>query len=183
MENLTKSITLAQISYPVFKIGNDKPAYIDGVVIYCRQYLLDDNTEVARYHIIDDTEVPAPTLAKRRLILMQQGIRLKVLGKAVFFLGDLIKLANSTTWFIDSNGAVFKYTKVTKAKLTFKKIKYKHLIPSGGAILEIEGLPTRFKCLFAPKADEIYAGILQVGLSYILYGVYDTQHKDTWRKV
>lgn len=157
--------------------------YLEGVVLYSRQYLLEDNQEKSVYYIVDDSTIAAPTLAKRRLVLLSQGIRLKPIGRAVFFLGDLIKVATSTTWFIDSAGAVFKYKKSSRAKLTFKKIKKQQNIPTGGAILELEGIPSRFKCLFAPRDHEIYAGVLQMGLGYILYGVYDTKYDDTWRMV
>jgi hypothetical protein len=151
--------------------------------MYIRQYLLEDNTEKQTYSVIDDKNIPAPTLAKRRLIMANQGVRLKPLGTAVFFLGDFIKIAIPTMWFIDSSGQVFRYKKSTKAKLTFRKIVFKHNIPTGGAILQVEGISSRFKCLFAPRPDEQYAGILHMGLSYILYGVYDTKYDSTWRMV
>lgn len=152
--------------------------------MYYRHYIIEDTgKEVQKYYIVDDTNVSGASLAKRRLALYKQGIRLKTLGKAVFFLGDLVKLATSKMWFIDSLGTVFQYKKHTKTKLIFKKIKHRHLIPSGGAILELEGISTRFKCLFAPRPHEVWAGVLQVGMQWVLYGVYQEQHKDTWRMV
>lgn len=183
MESLTRPINLSQISYPVFKLGDSQPTTIDDVVIYARQYLLESGEEIHKYYVVDDKSIPAPTLAKRRLKLMAMQVNLKKLGKAVFFLGDLVKLANPSTWLIDSTGLVFQYKKSERAKLSFKKITKIHRIQTGGAILEVDGIATRFKCLFAPRATEQFAGILKIGLSYVLYGVYDTKHDDTWRMI
>lgn len=151
--------------------------------MYIRQYLLEDRTEEVKYYVVDDKNVPAPTLAKRRLMLLHSGVKLKPLSKAIFFLGDLVKIAKPKCWYIDSNGLIFNYKKSQTVKLVFRKIKATHIIRTGGAILEIEGIPSRFKCLYAPKPNEIYAGLLVSGLSYILYGVYETLHKDTRRKI
>ena len=183
MENLTKPINLSQISYPVFRLGTSQPTTIEGVVMYARLYLLESGEEIHKYYVVDDKSIPAPTLAKRRLKLMSMQVNLKKLGRAVFFLGDLVKLTDPRTWLIDSAGLVFQYKKTERVKLTFKKITKIHRIPTGGAILEVEGIASRFKCLFAPNPTEQFAGILKMGLSYVLYGVYDTKHDDTWRMV
>ena len=167
----------------MFLLGTESPKFLDGVTFYSRRYLSEDNEETEHTWIVDDKNVPAPTLAKRRLKLAFDEVKLKKLSKAIFFLGDLIKLAKPSVWFIDSSGAVFRHTKASRAQLLFRKIKQLHLIPTGGAVIEVEGIPSRFKCLFAPRLGEQYAGVLKLGMSYILYGVYETQHQDTWRKV
>lgn len=172
-----------QIAYPVYRLGTEQPKFSDGVVFYARRYIQEDGTEVGSLMIIDDKNIPAPTLAKRRLKLLAEDVKLKRLGKAVFFLGDLIKLATSTLWFIDSNGEVFRHLKSQRAKLEFRKIKSLHPIPTGGAVVEAEGIASRFKCLYAPQLGEQYVGVLKLGLQYILYGFYDTKHQDTWRKI
>ena len=56
-------------------------------------------------------------------------------------------------------------------------------IKGGGAIIEVEGFPTRFKTLYTPKEDEVFAGILVNGMTHILYGVYTKLHNDTWRMI
>ena len=99
----------------------------------------------------------------------------------MFFLGDLIKLAKPTLWFIDSKGSLFQYKKSIAMKLIFKKI-IKVLATNSGYILELDGIETRFKCLYAPK-DKKYAGILKLGHTSILYGVYDEPYKETRRKI
>ena len=180
---MTKYIQLDKIVYPVFLLGEEQPLFVDGVCFYSRTYIDQDANQTSVIKIVDDKNLPAPTLAKRRLSLLASGVKLKRIGTAVFFLGDLIKLATAKRWFVDSSGLVFKYTKSTTVKLMFKPIELIHSIPSGGAIIKVKGIPSRFKCLYEPEAHEIYAGVLKIGLSYILYGVYDTLHDDTRRKI
>ncbi len=111
------------------------------------------------------------------------GVKLKKLNNAVFFLGDLIKLATPKLWFIDNKGLIFQYTKSRKIRLQFKKIKAIHPIKAGGAVIEVYGIASRFKCLYIPTKGETFAGILMDGLSPILYGLYTEQHTDTWRMI
>lgn len=170
-----------EISYPVFKIGSEKPMFEEGVVLYV--YYAKDEDTPPNYYIIDDRTLEGETLAQRRLLLLRQGIKMKKLGRAVFFLGDLVKLATASTWFIDSSGNVFQYKKTTNVLLTYKKIKQIIRIKSGGAIIEVEGIPSRFKCLFTPNSSIQYAGVLKYGISYILYDLSDTKYEDTRRKI
>jgi len=172
-----------EITYPVFRLGTEKPSFEEGVIFYLRQYKDENNQVTNRLTIIDDTTLPEETLAKRRLYLLNKDVKLKSIGRAVFFLGDLIKLAHRNVWFIDSKGKVFQYKKATIAKLLYKKITLMHAIASGGAILEVEGINHRFKCLYTPEEDDYYAGVLKHGNTYILYGVYKEKHKDSWRMV
>lgn len=165
-------------------MGSTKPVIDDGIVVYFN-IVRDDDTLADDYHVqvVDDTSLPGKTLAARRIILMVQGTPLKKLSKAVFFLGDLIKLAKPYHWFIDSVGQVFNYRKQGTYKLVFRRITKLIPIPSGGAILTIESFNERFKCLYKPKLEEHFAGILQYGITNILYGVYTEKHKDTHRKI
>lgn len=183
MENLTKSINLSKISYPVFKIGEEIPSFEEGICFYLRQYKLEFGEVSTKLLIIDDTNVVGDTLAKRRLKLLENKISLKKLSNAVFFLGDLIKLANRKSWFIDSTGNVFQYKKHKMVKLTFKRIKKVITLNSGGAIIEVEGMVSRFKTLYTPKINEVYAGVLIDGITNILYGVYSELHKNTRRMI
>ena len=179
MDELTKPINLMGISFPVFRLGSEKPTQEEGVTLYIRRY----GDESIDYKIVDDLTVEGNNLATRRLNMLNQGIPLKKIGKAIFFLGDLVKDAKPSIWYVDSSGAVFQYRKSRMVELIFKKIDYVHKIPSGGAILEIKGIPSRFKCLFAPTASQQYAGILKDGMSYVLYGLYNEQYDDTRRKL
>ena len=162
-----------EINYPVFKVGIEKPTVQDKVMLYLRQYRDEDDKPYHRYLIIDDKNIDKPTLGERRLELFKENIKLKPLGTAVFFIGDLIKLATKRTWFIDNEGKLFQYKKTKSVPLIFRKITLQIDIPSGGAVLEVEGIPSRFKTLYTPRLEEKYAGILVDGFKYILYGVYD----------
>lgn len=176
---MTRPISLTEIVYPVFKIGSERPTQEDGVTLFMRLY----EDGVNKYKVVDDKNLPGETLALRRLQLMKEGVPLKSLGTAMFFLGDLIKIAVPRLWLIDSIGNVFQYKKSISTKLQFKKITYVHKISTGGAILEIEGMPNRFKCMFAPTPNETYAGVLKHGMTYILYGLYEQKYDDTVRRI
>lgn len=184
METLTKPINLWEIDYPVFKLGEEKPMTAEGVSLYLRQYLDENKDVVSKILIVDDKTINKPTLGTRRLELVKLNVKLKPLGKAVFFLGDLIKLANKKSWFIDNAGNIFQYKKDERASLVFRKVTLQINIPSGGSILEVEGIPSRFKILYSPREDERYAGVLVSGRKYILYGVYNhLPTKNTWRMI
>ncbi len=163
-------------------LGTEKPLVEDNVTFILKEYFdPDTNVKELNLQIIDDKNVPGNTLASRRIYLLNQGVKVKKLTKAVFFLGDLIKISNLRTWFIDSNGKLFQYKKDTSVPLIFKKIKRFINIPSGGSILEIEDIPGRFKTLHNIAETDRYAGLLKYGQSHILYGVYRDKHKDTRR--
>ena len=178
------SISFQDIEFPIYIVGNSRPSTEDGVSYFIKYYKNEDTQEEKQnISILDDTNAPYDSLAKRRLYLLGQGVRLKDLGKAIFFPGDLVKLATPTVWFIDSKGKLFQYRKVAKARLKFHKITKIIRIPTGGAILEVEGISSRFKTLYTPTPDITYAGLLHLGNSLILYGVYDQKYDNTWRSI
>lgn len=133
--------------------------------------------------VIDDTNVAGETLSLRRLRLYSEGVKLAPLHKAVFFLADLIKLAATTKYFIDSSGKIFTYAKNTRAKLKYKRITKVIPLTKGGAIVEVENSLTRYKSLFPPTRQQRYAATLEWGMGSILYGFYEEQHPDSWRMV
>ena len=173
--------SLQEISYPVYKLP-DKPNVDDGVIYYYSEIEKEDVTH-GKLLIVDDFNIEGTTLAQRRLYLLGQNTPLYRLRNAIFFLGDLIKLSTPNTYFIDSRGKLFTYTKTTTAKLNFYRISRLVKIPTGGAIIEVEGLPSRFKVLHTPEDDKICAGILHLGMSLILYGLYDNIPDNTRRKI
>lgn len=174
---------LSDISFPVYRIGKNAPVVDNGVSFF----ILGKDTKYsdAEYQvlIIDDKNIPQPTLALRRLELLKTEERLFNIKQGIFFIGDLIKLAKKNMWFIDATGLIFQYEKSKKVPLIFVRIKTVHKIPTGGAIIEVHGLSERFKVLFAPINDEKYAGLLCLGNSHILYGLYDQQYTNTTRAV
>ncbi len=175
--------SLADIRYPIFKLGLIKPEQQDGVVFYYHTKDLDDDVTTVTLAIIDDRTLAGDSLSLRRLELLKNGAPLYRVHNAIYFLGDLIKLATPTTWFIDSNGKVFNYLKTNRAILKVHQINKILPIKTGGAIIEVKGLLSRFKCLYLPEEGANYAGILYVGLSRILYGIYAEHCKDSWRRV
>ena len=187
-ESLTNSISLKDISYPVFKIGDIKPSDHNGVkLILYEKWEEDEEENLIESNVVkilDDTSLPG-NLARRRLAIMLTGVKLVPLRKAFFFLGDLIKASLTTTWYIDANGKIFQYKKTTRARLKWYKVDKLFRIPSGGVIVSIVGLNSRFKALFAPSIplQDLHVAILEIGMSLILYGFYDKKYEQTWRKV
>lgn len=159
------------------------PSKEGGVTFTYSETTNDAEEVIPLLRIIDDVSVKGETLGRRRLALANDGVILQKLGKAIFFLGDLVKLATRESYFIDSNGRLFQYKKSARAKLHFRKIKNVIPIPTGGALLDVEGIPSRLKCLFAPKRTELYAGVLEWAKSHILYGLYEQEYKSSWRMI
>ena len=174
-------IDLANIIYPVFKLSS-KPNVDEGVIFYYSE--TERNGVVkSKLSLVDDQSAKGDTLAARRLSLISDGIPLYPLKNAIFFLGDLIKLSGPQVYFIDSNGRLFNYKKTSTAKLKFYKINRIIPITTGGAIIEVEKIPQRFKVLQLPSEDSRCAGILHSGMSTILYGVYNYIPEDTVRRI
>jgi len=181
----SRNIThLNQVSFPVFKLKGQKPLEADGVLYYSNSYLNTDTNEVEEFiKLVDNRKEEGANLNQRRLKMLAQGAPLFPLRMAIYFLGDLIKLSKKGTWFIDSNGNIFTYTKTTSAKLKFYKVKKIVHANSTGLIVEVEGIPDRFKTLFTQNKDLQYAGILEYKGVHIFYGLYDQKYKDTRRMI
>jgi hypothetical protein len=173
----------SRIQFPIYHLGLEKPIQ-DGNKLYY-QYITTskegDDCDVIQ--VLDDKSQPGLTLAMRRLQLKNQGVVLSKLKYAIFFIGDMLKMCKSTTWFIDSEGTVFEYRKTKKVPLVFRPIVQILPIKTGGAVIEVQGVGTRFKTLHAPKGTEKWAGVLLVGVAYVLYGLYDEKQPDTSRMV
>ena len=179
---------LNEIAFPVFKLGNAKPILQDGVLFYLQEGTKQTEEGLEqdfRIKVVDDTNLPGDSLAKRRLVIRANGDIPYKLNRAIFFLGDFIKISLPSMWFIDSVGKVFQYTKSTRAKLTYRRVTKVIHINTGGAIIEVEGMHTRMKSLFMPtlNRETLHAGILLLGMSPILYGYYDQKYPDSWRLV
>ena len=179
-----KPIGLASLVWPVFRLGEKEPYTKNGLTFYASEYIdQDDPKLLVRYRVVDDRKIDKSTLGLRRLVLKQQEVKLYPIGSAIYFLQDVIKLAKSTTWFIDSVGQVFQHKKLVRAKLVTHRIR--QVLPAAGigCVLEVEGLSERFKSLQIPKVYELYAGILEYNSCNLLYGYYSEPIKSTWRLV
>lgn len=176
-------MNLGDLVFPVYVVGKEEPLVDDGVAFYAYVKTSVEGDDTDHVKVLDDKNLPQPSLATRRLILRDRGVPLHKLSKAIFFLGDLIKIADAKTWFIDSNGKVFNYRKTKRVPLLFKKIANITPLKGGGAIIEVEGIGTRFKTLLAPTRQEKYAGLLKVGIAYILYGLYKEDQPQSYRNI
>lgn len=177
-------MNLETVVWPVFRLSENEPKIEDGVVYYATEYTdLDTDEHTGTLRIVDDRNIDKPTLSRRRLELLLQEVKLFPIHRAVYFLGDLLKIAKATTWFIDSSGTIFQYKKSRRAKLIVRKIT--KVLPTGGlgAVIELEGIPQRFKTAFKPDQDAQYAAVLKTGMSYIFYGIYRDEPKESWRLV
>ena len=181
---MRKPIGLASLVWPVFRLGEHEP-YTDGkLIFYSSQYVDNENPRsFNRYRIVDDKNIDRGTLGLRRLQLKIEKVKLYPIGAAIYFLQDVIKLAKSTTWFIDSHGQLFQHKKLVRAKLATHRIN--QILPASGigCVLEVEGLSERFKSLQIPQQHELYAGILHYNHCNLLYGFYSEPIKTTWRLV
>jgi len=173
---------LQNIVYPIYKLPA-KPLVDDGVTFYYGETEVEGEPNKQHLKILDDKNIEGDSLASRRLKLLASSAPLFRLSKAIFFLGDLIKEATSSTYFIDANGMIFNYVKTTTAKLKFHKINKVLQIPTGGAIIEVLGIPNRFKVINYPTPETKCAGVLHIGISTILYGLYEYIPEDTVRRV
>lgn len=183
MDTLKKFTTLSEIVWPVFKLAEKPPIQRDGLVFFYTEYVDNNNQHSLVARLVDDRNLSQPTLGLRRLALKAQGETLYPIRTAIYLLADLIKLAKSTTWFVDSSGRVFQYEKNTRAKLTTKKIR-KVLPASGlGCVLELEGVSSRFPSLKRPQEHEHYARVLQLGMGFLFYGFCEDRKADSWRMV
>jgi hypothetical protein len=170
---------LSDIQFPVYLLGKEKPQELDGVLFYHRS----DKEGNDIILIVDNKNWHHETLAQRRLkVMMDCTKKLAKITHSIFYIADLIKLSGPGVWFIDNNGKLFTYTKSKSVPLIFKEITKVTMVPLGGVILEVEGIETRFKCLYAPD-NEKFAGLLKIGHGYILYGIYEEKPADTRRMI
>lgn len=175
MHNTTQ---IQELVYPVYRLSN--PPIVEDSLMF---YYSEKEEGTGKLRILDDKNVEGNTLAMRRLNLVASGVAVSYLDTAIFFLGDLIKIAKAGSCFIDSRGKLFIYKKQTRAKLKFHRIEQILKISSGGAVVVVQGLSQRFKVLYAPESNKRYAGILYLGLGTILYGLYEDELETTWRMV
>ena len=174
---------LSEVNFPVYRLGRHGPVIHEGIAFYVHLRECDSGPPEEVYLILDDRNIPHQSLAMRRLHLQKQNVRLFKLKTAIFFIADMLKLSVGATWFIDSSGNIFEYKKSKKVPLMFKRITKLIPIQTGGAIIEVEGVSSRFKTLFTPRLEERYAGLLKIGRGYLLYGLYDKLYTQTTRMI
>jgi hypothetical protein len=163
-------MNLTEISFPVYKLPS-KPE-VEGTTIFI--------STLHTIKVLDDTSIDKPTLGLRRLQLVNP----YPLTNAIYYIKDLLKFCNGTTWFIDNKGKTFIYKKSKSVPLVFKPITKIIPINTGGALLELNNENPRFKVLYRPSDIERYAGVLEISKkAYILYGLYDQLYDKTERRI
>lgn len=175
---------MSEIHFPVFQLTSRPPQEVGGIVYYLNESFNQDNAQFSQtIRIVDDRNLPFETLSRRRLQIVADGGALYPIRRAIYFLGDFIKLVRTNVWFIDSTGRYFQYKKTTRAKLRFYKVQNIFPLTGGGAIVQVQSLPQRFKVLFKPKENLTWAGVLELNKVNILYGLYPEKYPDTWRAI
>lgn len=179
-----KCTLLKEISFPVFRVGSKEPIREGTGLFYKSENVTDTGETKVIIKYIDDTGVSGKTLGARRLMLMHIEVPLATISRGIMHIKDLIKISNSSTWFIDNTGKLFQYKKTRTEVLSCAKVV--KILPaenSTGAIIVVEGIPTRFKLAYQPESDEIYAGILTFYGGYLLYSLYKEPFRKTTRRV
>jgi len=164
------TVSLKDIQFPIYRLGLDKPSQYDGVLYYESIKTDKEGKKIDIKQIVDDTKVKGNSLAMRRLVMMSEGINLKPIKNAIFFISDFIKLATAGTWFIDSSGMLFQHTKSVRAKLVFRPINKVIPIATGGAKSDMSGYTLIFTSsepepynILSPTGKTAYAALLVQG--------------------
>lgn len=176
-------MNLKDIVFPVYYLGRNEPMQDSGLSFYI--YVVDEDSSAPKltYKMLDDKNIDKNSLSLRRLDMLKNGASLYKLSRAIFFIGDLLKMTKGPTWYIDSSGTIFEYKKTKRVPLIFKKVSKILPMPKGGAVIEAEGIPYRFKSLFVPKLEQKWVGLLKINHGYILYGLYNKLLKNTHRLI
>jgi hypothetical protein len=177
-------MNLTDITFPVYRLLNKPPEWKNDMLVYENTYMHIDTANEYTHTKIVDAKIPGQTLSRRRLHMEAKGMPLYPLKKAAFFLHDFIKLAGNGYYFIDSVGKLFKYKKSKSCRLIFRKVT--RIIPSesSGSIVEVQGLPQRFKTLVnLSNSYGLWAGLLEYNGTWLFFGVYNEQYRDTRRMI
>ena len=129
--------------------------------------------------ILDDKNMRGNSLGIRRLQTPHKN--LYPLKHQLDDLRGIIKSNKKT--FVDSNGAVFTYTKTEFSQLKYYKIK--DIVQKGTcSLLKLYNIKNPFIIPRPPHTDMKYAGVLHYnGLPWVLYDYAEEKLKDTRRKI
>ena len=157
--------TSRSINFPVYSIDSLNFHSKDGLLFLDNQ-------------IIDDKNMPGPTLGIRRL---QTSHTLYKLNRQIDSFIGILKNPKKT--FIDSHGEPFLYEKTRMTTLKYYRI---HRIEKKKfySVLWIKGWNSSFIIPRPPPEGMGHVGILLLGnLPWVLYDYADREHKQTVRKV
>ncbi len=121
-------------------------------------------------------------LGQRRLKMLADGLKLYPLKIAIYSLGELLKVATPTQWFIDSAGAIFQYKKTHYVPVVYKEILTAHQRSAFETIIEIHTSPPLYKALYPPAENEKYAVFLEISPKALLFFGYSETKLENKRK-
>lgn len=164
-------LRLSDIKFPIYSLTpNFKRIWEEMNVLY-----IETNSGV---YILDNKNLSGDTLGQRRLRIRSDN---KYIPRKVFLtLSQMINSNNS--WFIDSTGRYFKWTKSEYVKLKYHRVK--EIIRSEKyCIIHLKDIifPQRVNCRLAYAIE--YVGVLHSKDGYILYEYTSDKKKDTIRKI
>lgn len=133
---------------------------------------------------VDNLYYGGATLGARRLNMLKGGLELYPLKLAIYSLGELLKVATPTQWFIDSKGEMFTYEKTHYVPVVYKEITNCYFSGPFELMIETKDSPPLYKTLYQPAEGEKYAVFLQISPKALLfYGYSDTKHENKRKKI
>lgn len=157
--------TLHEVAYPVYRLRGE-PLLLDGLVF-------------SGGYVVDDQNVPRPTLGERRLLSPQPLADLRAGAEDSI---ELIKGSRTATpWYIDNLGSTFSYRKSRVEKLVCHKI-VNTIRKDFYSIILVEGV--NFPILVKRPPSGSFAQILYFrDLPWKLYKILYEYEKPTRKKV
>ena len=162
--SLTYKQVLRLVKFPVYALDTEDFYVRDGLLL-------------VNELVVDDKNQPGNTLGQRRL---QTPHKIKRISKVYWEFLDLVKFPS--TVLIDTNGAVFEYTKTSFEKCVSLKIKKKELFDTHSRIW-LKGVNFPF-ILRRPPTGKNWAQVLYLDSSpWLLYSLSEDKLEDSKRKI
>jgi len=168
---------LEDIKFPIFPIRSYNKIYEEHKIIHIET--------AVNYWIIDNKNLSGDDLASRRFKIKKE--KRYPLTLSIFTIGQLLRYKSPTSYFIDSLGYMFKYSKSTRTKLSYYRVD-KYVIREKAVLLFSNKLPypiyidhLYFKSV--DDVDNLYVGLLDYRNGHLLYELTNVWKKETWRKI
>lgn len=165
---------LSDIVFPVYKLGS----YVSITNAPLGEVYI--TTKYKRY-ILDDTSIPEPSLARRRLVIGSKKLKIPLykFRGTFFFLRDMIK-EKGNTLFIDSLGKLFRYKKSNKRSVVVcEQILTKTKDSDGSLIVGICNFPGLVRVPYNSfNLNAKYASVLySSSVGPMLYDLVEEHHE------
>ena len=166
-------VMLNEILFPIYKLGS----YVEikknpiGPIYIITKY---------KRYILDDISIPEETLARRRLIIGSQKLKVPLykFRGTLFFLRDMLK-EKSNTLFIDSTGKMLRYQKGSKRfKVVCEQVNTREKCPEGNLLVGICNFPGLVRVPYnSYNLTAKYASILYSDNGPMLYDLVEEYHE------